>query len=90
MRQGQVGGAVRGLQSRRIAVKSQNGFGRGAPQDMKLVFGQRRAQRRHGMGKTGAHQRDHIHIAFGDDNGAGLYGGGTRGSEVVKAAPLGK
>ena len=86
MRQRQMGGAVRRFQSRRIAVKGQDRFGRGAPQQMQLVFGQRGAQRRHAMGETGAHQRDHIHIAFGQDDGAGLDGGGARGGEIVKLA----
>ena len=90
MRQRQMRGAVRGLQSRRVAVKSQDRFGRGAPQQMQLIFGQRRAQRRHGVGEAGAHQRDHIHIAFGEDDGAGLDGGGARGGEIVELRALGK
>ena len=84
MRQRQMRGAMRGLQSGSVAVKGQNGFGRGAPQKMQLILGQRGAQWRHGMGEAGAHHRDHIHIAFGHDDGAGLDGGGTGGGEIVE------
>ena len=90
MRQRQMRGAVRRLQAGLVAVKGQDRFGRGAPQKMQLVFGQRGAQRRHGMGEAGAHQRDHIHIAFGQDDGAGLDGGGARGGEIVELRALGK
>ena len=90
MRQRQMGGAMGGLQARRIAVKCQDGFGRGTPQKMQLVFGQRRAKRRNGMGKACAHQRDHIHIAFGDDDRAGFDGRCARRGKIVKLQPLGK
>ena len=76
MRQRQIGGAVRGLEARGIAVEGQGRFRRHAPQQLQLVGGERRAQRRHRMGEAGPHQRDHIHIAFGDDDVAGLDGGG--------------
>ena len=57
---------MRGLLSRLIAVERQDGFGRGLPQKLQLIRCQGGAERRHGMGEPGPDQRDHIHIAFGD------------------------
>ncbi len=39
-------------------------------------------------GETGLGQRDHVHIAFGDDQGLALARRLTRGAVVVKVAAL--
>ena len=71
MRQRQTRRAMRRAQSGLIAVERQDRFGRGAPQKLQLVFGERGAERCDGGLETRAHQRDHVHIAFGDDDRAG-------------------
>jgi hypothetical protein len=48
--------------------KQSTGCGVILPQQLELVFGERRAERRHGILDAGLMQRDHVHIAFdGDD-----------------------
>ena len=90
MRQRQMRGAVRGLESRLVAVKGHHRLGRTAPQQMQLILGQRGAQRRHGRLEARPHQRDHVHIAFGDDDGLRLEPGGARGGEIVELMALGE
>ena len=79
-----MSGAVRGLETGGVAVKGKDRFGRGAPKQFKLVGGERGAQRRHGMGEAGPHQRDHIHIAFAQNDGPRLDRGGPGGVEIVE------
>src|SRR5271169_3995986 len=57
-----------GALTRRIAVETEDGLRSEAPEVMQLKIGQCRPQRRHGGRETCAMQRDHIHIAFGDDH----------------------
>src|SRR5271163_4445040 len=57
-----------GALTRRIAVETENGLRSEAPEVLQLKIGQRRPQRCHGGRETRAMQRDHIHIAFGDDH----------------------
>ena len=90
VRQRHMGGAQGGGLPGLVAVEGQHRLGRGAPQHLQLILGESGAQGGHGMGEPGAYQRDHIHIAFGQDDGAGLDGGGARGGKIVEVAALGK
>ena len=58
------GGALSGG----VAVEAQHRLGRETPQFVQLHFGQRGAERRDGAAEPGAVQRDHVHIAFDDDD----------------------
>ena len=69
--------AQRGALAGSIAVEAQHRLGRKTPQFVQLHLGQGGAERRHRAAKTGAVQRDHIHIAF-DDDGRGCAFLGTR------------
>ena len=52
--------------------KQSTGSPRHPPQQLQLVFGERRAERRHGVLEAGLRQRDHVHIAFDGDHRAVL------------------
>ncbi len=62
------GGALAG----RVAVEAQHRLGRQAPQFLHLRLGQGGAERRYRGAKPGTVQRDHVHIAFDDDDRRGL------------------
>ena len=61
---------MRGALAGRVPVEAQRWFGREPPQFVQLRLGQRSAERRHRAAEAGAVQRDHVHIAFGNDDPA--------------------
>ena len=54
----------------------------------KLIFRQRRAKRRHRIGKSRPVQGDHIDIAFNRNDGAQLMGGRPRLVVIIKHRAL--
>src|SRR5665213_1303255 len=77
MLQRQMRGADAGAQASLIAVKTQNRFGCGAPEQRQLIFGEGSPKWRNGIIETCAHQRNHIHITFGEDDALGLASGSS-------------
>ena len=56
-----------------------------APEELQLVLGDGGAERRDGGFEPGLGERDHVHVAFGDDER--LRSGGFAGGSVVVEAP---
>ena len=87
-RQGQVDDAHRGAETGGVAVERNDRLVVHAPEELQLVLGHRGAEGRDGGGEPGLGERDHVHVAFGDDQGLALAGGLARGGVVVEAAAL--
>ena len=87
-RQRKVHKAHGGPDARGVAVQHDQRFGVDAPEKAKLVFGDRRAKGRDGGVEPRRHQRDHVHVALGDDQRFALARRFARGAVVVKAAAL--
>ena len=84
-------GALAGI----VAVEAQDRHplagGRQLPQLQDLAFGQRGAERGHGALEAGAHQRDHVHVAFDHDHRLAVGGGLPRAGSCCRAAcPCGR
>ena len=60
------------------------------PQLGRLLGGQRRAHRRHRVGEARLVQRDHVGVALGEHDRAGLGGGGARDVDAEQLAALGE
>ena len=65
-RQNPVNGAHGRFYARRIAIQTQSRLRADAPGFGYLLFGQRGAERRHGVAETVTVKRNHVHIAFAD------------------------
>jgi hypothetical protein len=87
---------VRGPESRPlagpIAVETENGIGRHAPQQAELRLRQGRAERRDSVLHAGLMERDHVHIALDDDDARLLAAGrlprAPRPGEIVEDVAL--
>ncbi len=69
MRQGRVHGPVCGFLPCLVTVEAKHRQGRHCPQQTELIGGQRGPERRHGVCEAAPVERDHIHIAFRDNDG---------------------
>ncbi len=83
-RQGKVQRPVGGLEAGTVAIKAEDGFGHGAPEDAELVLGQRRAERRHRLAEARPVQGDHVDIAFNRDQAVVLVRGLAGLVEIVE------
>ena len=59
-------------QARLVAVEADDRLVGQLPEQGQLGLGDRRAERRHGVGEAGLGERDHVHVALGDDHRAAL------------------
>ena len=87
-RQGALCRAQCGALAGCVAVEAQHRLVGDAPDEADLIFGQRGPQGGDGIRQSGLGQRDHVCIALGDDDRAGLARCLARHGEVVQAAPL--
>lgn len=87
-RQGKVDDPQCRTLARRIAIQRDDRLGVDAPQKPDLIFGDRSAQGGHRPGEARLAQRDHVHVAFGNDKRAALAGRLARRAVVVKTAAL--
>ena len=71
-----------------VAVEAQGRLGRHAPEQRELILRQRRAQRRDGLRKARFRQRDHVHVAFHDDDLVFVVGGTAAQCALNNTPPL--
>ena len=88
MRQREVGGTEGGALAGAVAVEAQDRLIRHSPQQRELVLGQRGAKRRDRARKTHRDQRDHVDIAFCNDQRRAVMHRLTGGGDVVEIVPL--
>ena len=80
--------ADRGLPAGAVAVEAQDRRGVEPPHPLELRLGDRGAVGRDDFGDAGAVERDHVHIAFDDDQPLGGAAGGAGAVDVVERAAL--
>jgi hypothetical protein len=91
VRQRQIGGAVGGPDAGTVAVEAKHRLRRHFPEQFELVFGERRAERRHGILDAGLMKSDDVHISLdGNDRRFAVQAlGGTPGArEIIKHVAL--
>ena len=88
VRQREVDQPLGGGEAGAVAVEGDDGLGRELPQRLELGLGDRGAERRDGVVDAGLGERDHVHVALGDDDRAALARRGPRRPDVVERAAL--
>ena len=87
-RQREVDEPLRGGEAGGVAVERDHRLGGGLPERRELGLGDRGSERRDGVLDPGLGKGDHVHVALGHHEGAGLGRGGARRGEVVERAAL--
>ncbi len=80
----QIHRAIGRAQAGIVPVKTQDRLIRHFPEQPELVFRERRAERRDRRGKACRHHRDHIDVAFNDDDRRTIVRGLARGGNIVE------